>query len=895
MGQFLYLLLIYPLYQIIEFCYTLSDGIVKNPGMAIIGVSLAVSFLCLPLYIIAENWQEKERQAQAKMKPGIDRIKAVFKGDEQYMILSTFYRQNHYHPMMALRSSISLLIQIPFFIAAYQFLSHLEALTGTSFLFIKDLGQQDALFHIGSFPVNILPIAMTIINIIAGAIYTKGHALKEKLQIYLMALFFLVFLYTSPSGLVFYWTLNNVFSLVKNVFYKLKKPLRALYFCLVAGVLLVDWYLIFEHGGFLYRRLTLVGALCIVPLSPLIIKGIKYLLNNQLKAFSENDRQRDIVFYTSAIALAIMMGFAIPSYIISSSPTEFSFVDNYDSPFFFLRYTLFQCIGLFVVWPTALYLLFNKKIKTIFAILMSTLCLCGIVNAFAFGGDYGTISTILTFTNAGEIIPTKSIALLNLLACAAVFAFIIILTFINRTKILSFISSVIIIASIGISIVNSVPINKGYKEAIMLKKKDSNISSLTPVFHLSKTEKNVIVFMQDRAINGFFPYMLEEKPELKEQYEGFTYFPNTVSYGGMTLNGVPPVYGGYEYTPEEMNRQEDRPLVEKHNEACKMMPVLFSQNGFKSTVTDMSWANYMWIPDLRIFDDYPEIQKAPLIRQYADYWIKNHPGIKGITSQSTYLKRNFLWFSVFKIMPQILRETIYDEGHWWTAKTGDEYLQDFLNNYAALDYYPELTDFTSDQPTFTIIVNEATHEPAYTGYPNYDFTSNDVGPGPLDDDKHYQANSAAIYRIGDFLDYLKENDAYDNTRIIIVADHGGGTKLDKLDEDYDHHSPFIPLLLYKDFDSRGEIITDNTFMTNADTPSLATKDLIENPVNPFTGKAFKDTIQKDKVFVMIDGFWSPDGHHKNTFKAEGWESVHDNVYDKDCWAHEIPEGLKEEK
>ena len=39
-----------------------------------------------------------------------------------------------------------------------------------------------------------------------------------------MALFFLVFLYTSPSGLVFYWTLNNVFSLGKTIYYKLKNP-----------------------------------------------------------------------------------------------------------------------------------------------------------------------------------------------------------------------------------------------------------------------------------------------------------------------------------------------------------------------------------------------------------------------------------------------------------------------------------------------------------------------------------------------------------------------------------------------------------------------------------------------------------------------------------------------
>ena len=895
MGNFFYLLLIYPLYQIIEFCYTLSDGIVKDPGMAIIGVSLAVSFLCLPLYIIAERWQETERQTQAKLKPGIDRIKAVFKGDEQYMILSTFYRQNHYHPMMALRSSISLLIQIPFFIAAYQFLSKLEALNGENFFFIRDLGQQDALFHIGSFPVNVLPIAMTLINIIAGAIYTKGHAFKEKLQIYLMALFFLVFLYTSPSGLVFYWTLNNVFSLVKNIFYKLKKPLRALYFCLVAGVLFIDWYLIFEHGGFLYRRLTLVGALCIVPLAPLIIKGVNYLLNHQLKAFCENDKGRDAVFYTASVALAILLGFAIPSYVISSSPTEFSFVDSYDSPFYFLRYSLFQSIGLFIIWPTALYLLFSKKIKAILSLLMATLCCCGILNAFVFGGDYGTISTILTFTNAGELIPSKGFAILSLSACILVLAVIIVIAIFNKSQFLSFVSSIIIIASFGICIFNSTKITKGYKEAILLKKQDNNISSLTPVFHLSKTEKNVIIFMQDRAINGFFPYMLEEKPELKEQYEGFTYYPNTVSYGGMTLNGVPAVYGGYEYSPDQMNLQADRPLVEKHNEACKMMPVLFSQNGFSTTVTDMSWANYMWIPDLRIYDDYPEINKAPVIRKYTDYWIKNHPDVKGITPQSTYLKRNFLWFGLFKIMPPLLRETIYDEGHWWTAKTGDEYLQDFLNNYSVLDYYPELTDFTSDKATFTIIVNEATHEPAYTGYPNYDLSTNDVGPGPLDDDRHYQSNSSAIYRMGEFLDYLKENGVYDNTRIIIVADHGGGTKLDKLNSDYDHHSPFIPLLLYKDFDSRGEIVTDDTFMCNADTPLLATKDLIENPANPFTGKLLKDTVQKDKIYVAREGFWSPDGHHKNTFKIGLWESVHDNVYVRDNWTHEIPEGSKEEK
>ena len=893
MGQFFYLLIIYPLYQIIEFCYTLSDGIVKNPGLAIVGVSLAVSFLCLPLYVIAERWQETERQTQAKLKPGIDRIKRAFKGDEQYMILSTFYRQNHYHPMMALRSSISLLIQIPFFIAAYQFLSHLEALNGRSFFFIKDLGAQDALFHIGSFPVNVLPIAMTAINIIAGVIYTKGHPFKEKLQIYLMALFFLVFLYTSPSGLVFYWTLNNVFSLVKNVFYKLKKPLRALYFCLVAGVLFVDWYLIFKHGGFIYRRLTLVAALCVVPLAPLILKGINHLLNTKLKPFCENNRQRDTVFYTSAVALAILMGFAIPSYVISSSPMEFSYIDKYASPFFFLRYSLFQCIGLFVVWATAIYLLFNKKIKAILAIVLSITCLCGLVNAFAFGGEYGAISTILTFTNAGQISPSKVYALINLLCCVVVILVIVVCLIFNKAQIISFLTTISLVAGFGICIINSVPISKGYKQAKELKASGEKADTLKPVFNLSKTQKNVIVIMQDRALATIFPYILEEKPELKNQFDGFTWYQNTASYAGFTLYAVPAVYGGYEYTPEQMNRRSDEALVDKHNEACRMMPVLFDQNGFTSTVTDMSWANYVWIPDLRIFDDYPSIKKAPTIRVYTDYWLKQHPDVKGFSSQSDFLKRNFFWFSTFKIMPAILRETIYDEGSWWAAKTGNEFIKDFLKNYSALDYLPELTEAESEKPTFTIIVNEATHEPAMTGYPNYDLSTSDIGPGPLDDDPHYNSNSSALYRLGEYMDYLKQLGVYDNTRIIIVADHGGGCKFDESLDNSDYTS-YNPLLLFKDFNSTGTLSKDKTFMTNADTPVLATQNLIEDARNPFTGKLLSETVNKEIVYIA-NGEWNPDNQHKNTFKVDSWNSVHDKVDDPACWVHIIPEGMKEEK
>jgi len=137
MGSFLYNMLVYPIEMIVEFVYSFFSMGFSNVGLSIAAISIVVNLLALPLYNVAESLQKKERDERMRLQPGISRIKAVFKGDEQYMMLSTFYRQNNYHPAYALRSSVSLIIQVPFFIAAYHFLSNLEQLKGQSFSFRK--------------------------------------------------------------------------------------------------------------------------------------------------------------------------------------------------------------------------------------------------------------------------------------------------------------------------------------------------------------------------------------------------------------------------------------------------------------------------------------------------------------------------------------------------------------------------------------------------------------------------------------------------------------------------------------------------------------------------------------------------------------------------------------
>ena len=86
-----------------------------------------------------------------------------------------------------------------------------------SFLGIADLSKPDAMIRLGAFSVNVLPILMTVINLASALVYTHNMTRRDKMQLYGMAAVFLVLLYDAASGLVLYWTCNNIFSLGKNI------------------------------------------------------------------------------------------------------------------------------------------------------------------------------------------------------------------------------------------------------------------------------------------------------------------------------------------------------------------------------------------------------------------------------------------------------------------------------------------------------------------------------------------------------------------------------------------------------------------------------------------------------------------------------------------------------
>ena len=217
MGEALITLLIGPLQLLMEALFSLGRAWLGHPGWAILLLSGAVSLLTLPLYRRAEAIQRREAEKLARMKPEADHIRQTFRGNERYLMLENCYRIHGYRKADSLKSSLSLLLQIPFFMAAYRFLSGTSALAGVSFWAIADLSQPDGLLTIGGRTIHLLPLLMTAVNLASAALYLKGATRGNRIQTVVLALVFLALLYRAPAGLALYWTANNVFSLGKNL------------------------------------------------------------------------------------------------------------------------------------------------------------------------------------------------------------------------------------------------------------------------------------------------------------------------------------------------------------------------------------------------------------------------------------------------------------------------------------------------------------------------------------------------------------------------------------------------------------------------------------------------------------------------------------------------------
>lgn len=872
-------LILSPIEYFLDLVFCVMVRFLDDYGLAIIFVSLAVQLLTLPLYRKSDEIQEAERAKQKSMEHWVSHIKKTFSGNERFMMLSTYYRQENYRPVSALKGSVSLLLQIPFFIAAYNFLTSLTALNGMSFSVIRNLGEPDGLITLAGLSINLLPILMTVINIVSGMIYTKGFTAKEKVQLYGMALIFLVILYDRPSGLVLYWTMNNVFSLVKNIFTKLVRDRRRfLSFAspLCGALLMLYVFFLIEEKSMRANRLACaIFALSFLPsLFYVLKKRNPAALSFHIRKQTSGDTA---LFLLSGLFLSLFIGTLIPFSVVSSSPLEF-FYKTY-GPLNLVFNTAMTALGFFCVWGFIFYSLGSPASRTAFRYLYLILTTVFLVDFFFFGKNLGTVSSFLVFDRTPAFTGMEKLFNIAILFAVAA-AFVLLMgkirgkgRYVYIVLCLSLLSYCTVCAIRVGNAVNSYTSRKEYTDSVS--------TSDRKIIPLSKNGKNVVLFMLDRAVSAYVPDIMNDVPEVRQAFSDFVYYPDTVSFGGHTNLGSPALFGGYEYSPEAMNRRSTEKLVDKHNEALKVLPVLFMNNGYEVTVCDPPYAGYSWIPDLSIYDEYPGINAYNLTGLFTQKYFPGDPG-----SQEKSQSRSLFFYSVMKAVPLFIQKPLYDGGRYGTSlmlQNGSD-LKDSLSTLIAL---PDITYINNNETgTFLMIQNETPHENINP------FTVYDFNYAQVPEDTYYAVNMASYIQIARWIRFMKDNGVYDNTRIIIVADHGidlGQYPYMLLPNGVDVQY-YNPVLMVKDFTDgktgSQEYTTDNSFMTNADAAVEAVKGLFGTPVNPFTGIPL-DGHQKfeEAQHVTTSDNFLAEGVTSTTFNTSDgkWYEVSKNIFDADNW------------
>ena len=150
-----YELIFRPIELLFDMVFSVLYKLTYSEIISLVGLSVIVNLLTGPLYDRAENYQANERKKHKEMEPYIAKIKDTFSGDEKTFMLAAYYRENNYKPYSFLKGSLSVFIQIPFFVVAYNYIVNCGKLENTVY------SSPDSLVGFMGVSINILPILMT--------------------------------------------------------------------------------------------------------------------------------------------------------------------------------------------------------------------------------------------------------------------------------------------------------------------------------------------------------------------------------------------------------------------------------------------------------------------------------------------------------------------------------------------------------------------------------------------------------------------------------------------------------------------------------------------------------------------------------------------------------------
>ena len=275
-------------------------------------------------------------------------------------------------------------------------------------------------------------------------------------------------------------------------------------------------------------------------------------------------------------------------------------------------------------------------------------------------------------------------------------------------------------------------------------------------------EQNFVIFMLDAADSREFSSLLEEYPEYRETFSDFTYFENAMGAYTSTLNAIPFILSGEWYEnegsfQEYLNRvYRDAPLWDE-----------LRTRGYR----------------INLYEDDIRADDAAIIDNFDNvYLTKVRP--------SSYLElaKQELKLIGFRYAPYdlkrycVIKEVYFNELRVSSPKGTDSraYTSDNLTFKNDLSEQGIIADEIGNN--FKFIHLNGAHAPFV-----YDKDVNYIG---VEQGSYRQNMEASITLASEYIEALKESGTYDNTVLIVMADHGYNGIGEK-EEDFLRQAPLL--------------------------------------------------------------------------------------------------------
>ncbi len=898
--------IIFPLSYSFQFVLETFYTLTQNYGLAIIFLAILVSIVLLPLQLWADKLQQKDLDEKNAMRWALDSISRLANAQKKFYCTKEIYRRYGYNPIKSLRGLIGLLIQLPFFLAAYFMLGSFSDFSGQSFLIIKDLATPDALLK----GYNFLPLFMTLVNLLSAGFYllpknnVDRSAMVSQL---LLPMLFLMLLYNKSSALLLYWTCNNLFSLAKNycqsraIITAITKEKQIFSFrfwtnfcanvvshrfCLpitvvLSGILLALYGLmedrLYAHKLMKFNLLVLDALIVIIlyqyraQLKKILTQNfgqiqvvIAIILLFNLVAFHlhklfglalftlTNDIPslvfsqilallliRNILippsiayrlFYQFRDTIKSLLSFEIkggcyiigvfllqiflytPAIIYFKAPLDFGQIEFHIVLWYFI-----SCISITILlsryiskwWLGASSM--KKHIKNFCLIAIVFITMVNFFYGYIYQLDLGIIRG-LRFVNEKALteLPKSTLILELILLCVAFLLFIrfggFVAKFSRHISLTIGSIGLVLLANVWLQNIDEIKKSFAPQEIVASEQQNSLDKTIAnyfadnyEVFNFSK-EKNILVLIFDAFPANMLEDIFKQNPEIKKGLDGFVWYKNTVSTGSATMNSINAMTGGPEYIISKINKKPNHDLTIQE-------------------LTTKNWANLYNVIGIYDYDLSGAIPHADtsLFQSYLEQPFNKliFPNINNFSNSFNYKLLSGL--SLFKMSFLSLKRKIYDGGSW-IKPIRETVVNDRYGHYKEYIMFKNMIQnlsYTGSKPTFKYFWTALTHRPFHFNKNGQWITSEDLKKGfdqYSDIDRKFTMEYA-LQKVIEIVQAFKDNDIYNQTKIIVASDHGGAEK------DWNDWALYS-LMMVKDFNSTGALQISDIPISNADIPAM---------------------------------------------------------------------------